>query len=166
MGQTSAEQTSAEQAVDDFMRWKAPISVEIMDLPEDVLGLYLASKKLPSASRETLLAHSHLLQRKLMSASATVYIVPQLLESTRPFSDGTTAPTILLARASEGPIFFQLMYDADEGLPCGYEGYGPAVEMYVPGTHVSVCGRCMGNLEPTFTRAVEDMISPPPHSEG
>ena len=128
---------------------------QLQRLPEGALACFLAAQCLPAGATKRNLAASAKRARRLLAVYRQCRHAFHLLSCSivglEPQSDGS--PAILMALSHERwPTFREMFPGISEDLT---ECYGPAATLQLPGKHLAMVSRCIGNHDTAFTVAVE-----------
>eukprot|EP00966_Prymnesium_polylepis_P085500 1979601-Prymnesium_polylepis.1 len=73
------------------------------------------------------------------------------------FSDDRASPAVLMVLSSDRwPTFREMFPGVKEDV---LDRYGPAATLELPGQHIAMINRCLGNKDAVFTGAVERFLS-------
>ena len=118
----------------------AELKEELSSVPEDVLGLFIASKMLPSGTplhQFSLRAHRY--QRMIIAVISAWRAMPELGKGVKPFTHASGEPALLVVLATERRTFWKNWFgsfDWEDRI----EGYGPTIAEpgRVDGRHMDV----------------------------
>ena len=132
---------------------------QLKTLPEEALGCFVAAQTLPEGASQADLAASMKLFHNLLlvyrQCRHAFHTLAVSIEDTPPRSDGT--PAVLLPLSSERwPTFREMFPGIKED---DTHRYGPAVRLPLPGKHIEMVDRCLGNRDVAFCGAVERFLS-------
>jgi len=131
---------------------------QLQTLPEDALACFVAAQCVQEGSSRADLAASAEQFRRLLpvyrQCRHAFHTLSANIEAMDLNADGS--PAILMALSSERwPTFLELFPGIKED---ALDAYGPAATLRLPGKHVSMINRCLGNRDADFTGAVERFL--------
>jgi 3-oxoacyl-(acyl-carrier-protein) synthase/thioesterase domain-containing protein len=132
---------------------------QLKTLPEEALASFVTAQCLPAgASKEDLKEWSVRFERLLplyRQCRHAFHMFSANIEAISRDADGS--PAILMALSTERfPTFREMFPGIKHDV---VDAYGPAATLRLPGKHIEMVNRCIGNQDADFTRAVESFLS-------
>ena len=132
---------------------------QLQTLPEHALPCFVAAQCLPiGASKDNLAALAQQFHRLLSVYRQCRYNFHVFSTSINSFSPAAgITPSILMALSNERwPTFCEMFPGIKEDV---LEDYGLAVQLKLPGKHIAMINRCLGNRDATFTGAIKRCVN-------
>lgn len=136
---------------------------QLKSLPEgDALVCFVAAQCLPAgASTHHLMVWIERICRLLSvyrQCRGAFHMLSSSIEAACPHTDGS--PVVLMALSSERwPTFREMFPGIKDDV---VDDYGPSTTLNLPGKHIAMINRCLGNRDATFTNALTRCLAPLP----
>ena len=132
---------------------------QLKTLPEHALAYFVAAQCLPEgASRDDLVVGAERFRRLLLvyqQCRHAFHTFSASIKAVAPQPDGS--PAVLMALSSgRWPTFREMFPGIKED---AIDDYGQAATLKLPGKHLEMVSRCIGNQDDNFTGAVERFLS-------